>query len=147
MFLECGLHSPNLSSANICKLMDWSGNQEVVAEGRWASKEPNTFVNGLLIRPNEVKVFVDVVIQPDTFLWRPTAVKKTLEDSLKSFIIWPANRVQYLTSTDATPQSEEATPILQTRSSELEKSAPTPSPPLKKSKKVIDSPVRRSPVI
>lgn len=131
----------------MCKLVDWITKEEIVAEGRWTSKEPNTLVNGFPIGPNAVKVFVDMVLKPDTFLWRPTAVQKTIQDSFKSFVIWPANRVEFVPATHATPQSQQETPQMQTKASELQKSATPPSPPIKRCKQVMDSPVRRSPVI
>ncbi|CAA7025611.1 unnamed protein product [Microthlaspi erraticum] len=88
------------NSINKCKLLDWSTNDEVVGEGRWQSKEPKALVNGLPLGPNAVKVYVDVVHAPETFLWRPTAEKTYLEDSLMSFVAWTAGRVVYEDSTD-----------------------------------------------
>lgn len=76
--------------------MDWATNdEEVVAEGRWQSVDPKALVNGLPLGPNAVKVLVDVVHYPDTFLWRPTAELSNLEDSLKSFVAWPFNRIDF----------------------------------------------------
>lgn len=69
-------------SSNKCKLLDWSTNDEVVGEGRWQCQKPKALVNGLPFGPNAVKVFVDVVHVPDTFLWRPTSEMTYLEDSL-----------------------------------------------------------------
>ncbi|CAA7034329.1 unnamed protein product [Microthlaspi erraticum] len=93
---DIALKSPNASSVNLCKLMDWSTNdEEFVAEGRWQSTDPKATVNGLPLGPNAVKVFVDVVHYPDTFLWRPTAELSNMEDSLKSFVAWPVNRVDF----------------------------------------------------
>lgn len=57
---------------NQCKLMDWNGLEEIVAEGRWQSRDPCVLVNGLPLGPKAVKVFVDAVLQPHSFLWRPT---------------------------------------------------------------------------
>lgn len=83
------------SSLNKCKLMDWSKKDEVVAEGRWQSKDPKALVNGLPLGPNAVKVFADVVLQPETFLWRPTPEMIYLEESLMSYVAWPANKVVF----------------------------------------------------
>lgn len=44
--------------------MDWNGLEEIVAEGRWQSRDPSVLVNGLLLGPKAVKVFVDAVLQP-----------------------------------------------------------------------------------
>lgn len=79
---------------NMCKLLDWSTNaDEVVAEGRWQTREPKALVNGLPLGLNAIKVFVDVVRVPYTFLWRPTSEHTNLEDYVKSFVAWPYSRV------------------------------------------------------
>jgi len=44
-------------------------NDAVVAEGRLQSREPQALVNGLPIGPNAVKVYVDLVLNPKTWLW------------------------------------------------------------------------------
>ncbi|CAE5960442.1 unnamed protein product [Arabidopsis arenosa] len=142
--------SPSTNSANKCKLMDWNGDEKVlVAEGRWQTQERKALVNGLPLGPNAVKVFVDVVHRPETFLWRPTAELQTIEDCLKSFVAWPARRVVFGTTSEGdatTSRSPVATPQRETVSSQLEKSATTPSPPVKKAKSASESPVvRRSP--
>lgn len=77
--------------------MDWTGKDKVVAEGYWQSREPEALVSGIRLGPNAVKVFVDVVLEPRMFLMRPTLEMTYLEDSLKSFIAWPANRVVFET--------------------------------------------------
>lgn len=106
---------------NKCKLMDWAVNDEtVVAEGRWESKEKQALVNGLPLGPSAVKIFVDVVLEPHTFLWRPTASMRNLEHSLKSYVAWPLNRVMFETPTD--------TPI-----SHVEKYTASPLSPIRKS--------------
>ncbi|CAA7044609.1 unnamed protein product [Microthlaspi erraticum] len=83
---------PSSSSRN-CKLIDWSGSDETVGECRSQSDDPKTLVNGLPLGPNAVKVNVEVVHVPQTFLWRPTAEMTYLEDCLMSSVSWPANRV------------------------------------------------------
>ncbi|XP_019090430.1 PREDICTED: uncharacterized protein LOC104738576 [Camelina sativa] len=86
--------SPNTASANKCILLNWRGNEEVVvAEGRWQSKELDALVNGLPIGPNVVKVFVDVVLKPETFLWKPTTKISIIKDCLKTFVAWPEDKV------------------------------------------------------
>ncbi|XP_019094521.1 PREDICTED: uncharacterized protein LOC109129930 [Camelina sativa] len=140
--------SPNTAFANKCTLLNWRGNEEVaVDEGRWQSKESDALVNGLPIGPNAVKVLVDVVLKPETFLWRPTTEISIIEDCLKTFVAWPASRVVFETTTDESPlsKSQIPTPNMQTVSSHNQISEATPSAPVKKAKNVIDSPVRRSP--
>lgn len=76
----------------------------VVAKGRWQTQEQNALVNGLPLGPNAMKVFVDVVHQHNTFIWRPTIDITYIEDCLKSFVSWPANKVVFENTTDATSQ-------------------------------------------
>ena len=58
---------------NKCKLLHWLTDDEVtVAEGHWKSRDPKALVDGLPLGPNAVKVFVDAVTVPETFLWWPT---------------------------------------------------------------------------
>lgn len=78
-------------------------NDEVVAEGRWQSREPSALVNGLPIGPNAIKVYVDSVLNTKTWLWRPTADMRTLQESLNCFIAWPANRVVIETTSTESP--------------------------------------------
>lgn len=73
---------------------------EVVAEGRWHSQDPKALVNGLPIGPKAVKVFVDVLHEPETFLWRPTMDVSHLQDCLQSFVVWPVSRVAFEDNTD-----------------------------------------------
>ena len=51
--------------------------------------------------PNAVKIFVDVVCQPDTFIWRPTVDVTYLEDCLQSFVSWLVNKVVFENAPDA----------------------------------------------
>ncbi|KAG7567797.1 Transposon En/Spm-like [Arabidopsis thaliana x Arabidopsis arenosa] len=92
------------NSENKCKLLDLTSDDVVVAEGRWQTQEQNALVNGLPLRPNAVKVFVDVVHQHNTFIWRPTIDITYIEECLKSFVSWPANKVVFENTTDATGQ-------------------------------------------
>ncbi|XP_058187541.1 uncharacterized protein LOC131304339 [Rhododendron vialii] len=43
-----------------CKLLDWMGMGDVVAEGRWASSDPHSCAHCVPIGPNAMKVWVDV---------------------------------------------------------------------------------------
>ena len=52
-------------------------------------------MNGLPLGPKAVKVFLDVVHEPETFLWRPTLEVAYLEDSVMTFISWPAHKVVF----------------------------------------------------
>lgn len=61
-------------------------------------------VNGLLLVPTAVKVFVDIVVQDDQFLWRPTLEIKFIKNSFMNFVVWPTNRVVYENTTDGRRQ-------------------------------------------
>lgn len=75
--------------------MDLSTDEVIVAEGRWQTQEQNALVNGLPLGPSAVKVFVDKVLMPETFVWRPTMEMTYLEDCLKAFISWPVHKVVF----------------------------------------------------
>lgn len=126
--------------------MNWNGTDEIVAEGRWESKDPKALVNGKPIGPNVVKIYIDEVFLSDTFLWRPASTEIcTLEDSLKAFVVWPANKVGYIANEDLSPSDSQAqTPQVQTISPELDKSSASPSAHVLKAKKITKSHVRRS---
>lgn len=89
---------------NKCKLLDLSTDSVIVAEGRWESKDPKALVNGIPIGSKGVKVFLEVVHLPETFVWKPTMEKSHLEDCLNSFVAWPVNKIVFEDATDATSQ-------------------------------------------
>ena len=85
-----------------CKLLSpWSSTEEVVAEGRWQCQEPNALVDRLPLGPNADNVFVDVVCEPDTFLWRPRPEMTYLRDSMKHFVACPASKCVFESTTDS----------------------------------------------
>jgi len=45
-----------------------SNDDVIVAEGHWQTQEETTLVNELPLGPKAVKVFVDSVLQPETFI-------------------------------------------------------------------------------
>ncbi|CAE6074587.1 unnamed protein product [Arabidopsis arenosa] len=164
--------SPSTSSKNRCKLKALGKNDEVVAKGRWQSRELKALVNGLPIGPNAIKVYVDSVLNTKTWLWRPTADMRTLHDSLNCFIVWPANRVVIETTSNESPVLQQSTskggsirshneispvifkspniPVSSTKSAspsyQKDKSPETPKAPLKKTKPSLTgaSPRRKS---
>ncbi|KAL0661926.1 hypothetical protein Bca4012_098763 [Brassica carinata] len=96
------LSGPTPYSMNKCKLLSpWSTTDEVVAEDRWQCKEPTSLVDCLPLGPNAVKVFVDVVHEPETFLWRPRPEVTYLRDSVKNFVALPANKCVFESNTDS----------------------------------------------
>jgi len=58
----------------------------IVAKGRWQTQEEIALVNGLPFGPKAVKVFVDSMLQPETFIWRPTMDMTYLKDCLMAFV-------------------------------------------------------------
>ncbi|KAL0897393.1 hypothetical protein Bca101_081354 [Brassica carinata] len=93
------------NSLNKCKLLDLSDDSVVVGEGRWQTQEPKALVNGIPLGPKAVKVFLDVILEPDTFLWRPTSDVAYLEDCLMSFISWPVRKVVFENPPEGTRKS------------------------------------------
>ena len=73
--------------------MDWIGSEEIVAEGRWSSSDPDYLVHYLRLRPHAMRVWVDVVKKPGVYLWRPTSEMTTIEEAMGSTIAWPADKV------------------------------------------------------
>ncbi|KAH7843808.1 hypothetical protein Vadar_020951 [Vaccinium darrowii] len=76
-----------------CKLLDWTGTGEVVAEGHWSSSDPNEFVHHMRLGPNAMRVWVDVPKKGEAFLWRPTSFMEKIEDAVGTTIAWPADKV------------------------------------------------------
>ncbi|XP_012850059.1 PREDICTED: uncharacterized protein LOC105969828 [Erythranthe guttata] len=84
----------SIDAKNKCKLLDWNGKDEVVAEGRLHSSDPNALVNGIPLRPNAMIVSVDVPKFFEACLWRPLAADmRFIKDVVNSTIAWPADRV------------------------------------------------------
>lgn len=64
---------------------------DIVAEGRLMSSDPEDFVNGISLGPNAVKVLVETAIKPDTFIWRPSSTKiLNIGEAVGEIISWPA---------------------------------------------------------
>ncbi|CAN7085461.1 unnamed protein product, partial [Brassica oleracea var. botrytis] len=130
------------SSVNKCKLMDYIQKEEVVALGRWQTKEPKSLVNGLPLGPNAVKVFVDEVLNPTAFIWRPTVGKTNMEDFLNCYVVWPANCVVFEPDITDSPRRQQSDSKAVSSSSKNQKSPLTPPAPKKPFTPA--SPLRRS---
>ena len=76
-----------------CKLMDITGKKRVVAEGRWATKDPKQKVHFVPLGDNAVKVWVDIVKVSDVKVWRPSDEVEIMEDALGTAIAWPEDKV------------------------------------------------------
>ncbi|KAK9184761.1 hypothetical protein WN943_025112 [Citrus x changshan-huyou] len=81
---------PNITK---CKMLDLEGSDTVVAEGRWSSSDPNALVHHIPLGHNSVRVWVDIARQPLKFLWKVTPYMITIEESVRSTIAWPTDRV------------------------------------------------------
>ncbi|XP_012840459.1 PREDICTED: uncharacterized protein LOC105960350 isoform X2 [Erythranthe guttata] len=88
------------TSRTRCILFDWSGKNEIVAEGFLQSSDPNALVNNIPLGPNAMIVCVDVAIIPEAFLWRPTVDLVRVKDAVNSAIAWPASNVILEKSTE-----------------------------------------------
>ena len=108
--------------------MDLSDDSVVVGEGRWQIQEPKALVNGLPLGPKAVKVFLDVVREPETFLWRPTLGVAYLEDCVMTFISWPAHKVGFENQPEARRKVSPAPKTASTVGNATETGLKVPSP-------------------
>ncbi|KAJ0074957.1 hypothetical protein Patl1_33825 [Pistacia atlantica] len=76
-----------------CKLLDWSGSTEVVAEGRFSSDDPKALVHHVPIGPNAMRVWIDIAKVPNAFLWRSASKMVFVEDAVGSTVAWPSDKV------------------------------------------------------
>ncbi|KAJ0082247.1 hypothetical protein Patl1_12080 [Pistacia atlantica] len=76
-----------------CKLLDWSGSTEVVAEGRFSLDDPKALVHHVPIGPNAIRVWIDIAKVPNVFLWRFASEMVFVEDAVGSTIAWPSDKV------------------------------------------------------
>lgn len=81
------------NSQNGCTLLDWSGTDEIVAEGCFISSDPKELVNQVPLGENAMKVLVDIPTKPNAFLFRPLVGICRMEEAKGKFIAWPADRV------------------------------------------------------
>ena len=73
-------------------MVDWSGSDENVAEGRIISSESEDFVNDIPLGPLAVKVLVETAIKSDAFLSRPATGMFIVEHAVGEMIAWPASK-------------------------------------------------------
>uniref|UniRef100_A0A9I9E3Q3 DUF8039 domain-containing protein n=1 Tax=Cucumis melo TaxID=3656 RepID=A0A9I9E3Q3_CUCME len=90
--------SINNNSQTKCKLLDWYGSGEIVAEGRWSSNDPTAMVYHVPIGPHAIRVWVDVAKKPNAYLWRPTSEMTCIEEALGSTVAWPSDKVNEMES-------------------------------------------------
>ncbi|XP_050942277.1 uncharacterized protein LOC127149924 [Cucumis melo] len=85
--------SINNNSQTKCKLLDWYGSGEIVAEGRCSSNDPTAMVHHIPIGPHAIRVWIDVAKKPNAYLWRPTSEMTCIEEALGSTVAWPSDKV------------------------------------------------------
>ncbi|TYK17902.1 uncharacterized protein E5676_scaffold306G001840 [Cucumis melo var. makuwa] len=90
--------SINNNSQTKCKLLDWYGSGEIVAEGRWSSNDPTAMVHHIPIGPHAIRVWIDVAKKPNAYLWRPTSEMTCIEEALGSTVAWPSDKVNEMES-------------------------------------------------
>lgn len=73
--------------------MDITGNERVVAEGRWSSNDPEKTVHNVPLGPNAVRVWVDIVKVNNAAVWRPSYEIEFMEDAFGTCIAWPEDKV------------------------------------------------------
>ena len=83
----------------------------IIAEGPWLTQDESALVNGLPLGPKAVKIFMDSIHQPDTFIWRPTMDTTYLEDCLLAFVSWPIHKVGLENTPSATAHHSPSTDI------------------------------------
>ncbi|XP_073029684.1 uncharacterized protein [Primulina eburnea] len=82
--VSCGDICPNSK----CKLLDWSVDELVVAEGRIASTDPNTKVHHVVLGRSCWKVWIDKVLVEKVDLIRPNDEMQFLDDAIGSTVAW-----------------------------------------------------------
>jgi hypothetical protein len=78
---------------NKCKLFAVEGTGKIVAEGTISSTNPNDLVHSIPLGPNAIRVWVDIVKDPNASLWRPTSFMECLSDAIGSTVAWPTANV------------------------------------------------------
>ena len=73
--------------------MSIGGKNQVVAEGRWGSDNPEDSVHFVPLGPNAVKVWIDVVKVNLAEVWRPSSEIECLGDTIGTCIAWPKEKV------------------------------------------------------
>ncbi|XP_073311873.1 uncharacterized protein [Primulina huaijiensis] len=82
--VSCG----DICANSKCKLLHWSVDGLVVAEGRIASTDPNTKVHHVVLGRSCWKVWVDKVLVEKVDLIRPNDEMQFLDDAIGSTVAW-----------------------------------------------------------
>lgn len=76
-----------------CDLLDWSGTDEIVAEGRVMSSDPNELLHRIPLGPNAKVVLIEFSRKLDAFLWRAVFNTIHIGEATGMLVAWPADRV------------------------------------------------------
>lgn len=76
-------------------LFDWGGSEEIVAEGRVHSSDPDHIINGIPLGPNAVIVWVDNPKNQDAYLWRPIVGMTCIREAVGKKIAWPESKLGF----------------------------------------------------
>lgn len=78
-----------------CKMMDIGGKKQVVAEGRWASDNPEVTCHFVPLGPDAAKVWVDVVKVKNAAVWCSSSEIECMGDANGSAIAWPKDKLTF----------------------------------------------------
>lgn len=76
-----------------CKILSWQ--KQVVAEGTVVSTDPDCLVHFKKLGPDGCKVWVDVAVDPEAFLWRPSSEMCTIGEAVGSTVAWHKDFVAF----------------------------------------------------
>ena len=76
-----------------CKILNWE--KQVVAEGRVASTDPEALVHFKKLGSQGWKVWIDVAVDPEAFLWKPNSAMTTIGEAVGSTMAWNKNYVAF----------------------------------------------------
>lgn len=76
------------------QVVNWTNDDEVIAEGYLISTDPKEMVNNITLGPNAAIVKIVNVINKEAYLWRPSESMNVMGDALCRNIAWPFSKVQ-----------------------------------------------------
>lgn len=80
----------NWKEGGNCKLIDWIKGDEVVAEGRWVTSDPNSLLHCNPLGKNSSKVWVVKAVKPLAPLWKtPNSEINNIKEAEGTTIAWP----------------------------------------------------------
>ncbi|PON59782.1 hypothetical protein PanWU01x14_156770 [Parasponia andersonii] len=71
---------------NKCKILDWYGSTEIVADRNIISSDPKDLVRHVPLGLNAMKVGIDFARQPNAFLWKLTSDMSSIEDVVGNIV-------------------------------------------------------------